>query len=71
MGFYYKSCILPKNVLKMPSVAHLFIQEIFFSWEKSVYCGKKTEEIQFPEYTGAIGEAGEADAGAEIGYSLA
>jgi len=35
-----------------------------------VLTSKKTEEIQFPEYAGAIGEAGEADTGAEIGYSL-
>ena len=31
---------------------------------------RNTEEIQFSEYTRAIGEAGEADIGAEIRYTL-
>jgi hypothetical protein len=53
----------------MPTVAYLFILEIFFSWEKCAYF-EKTEEIQFPEYTGATGEAGEADTGAEVGHRL-
>jgi len=38
--------------------------------KKCLLRGKKSEEIQFPEYAGAIGEAGEADIGAEIGYRL-
>jgi hypothetical protein len=46
----------------------IYIGNILFM-KKSVYF-EKTEEIQFPEYTGATGETGEADNGAEIGYRL-
>lgn len=31
---------------------------------------EKDEEIQFPEYAEATGEAGGADTGTEIGYRL-
>ena len=48
----------------------IYIGNILFMRKKCLLRGKKSEEIQFPEYAGAIGEAGEADIGAEIGYRL-
>jgi len=43
----------------MLTVAHLYRKYYFL--EKKCLFRKKTEEIQFPEYAGAIGDAGGAD----------
>ena len=40
MAFYYEICILPKTVLNMLTVPHLFMQEIFFSIGKNAYLKK-------------------------------